>query len=189
MDINWFSILVALGILFIILFLFLWATYNKFIRARNQVKTDFADVDVYLRRRASLIDNLVAVVKEYAKHEKETFTGVAKARSALDSAHSAKDLGKVDNMLTQTMKSLFAVSENYPKLQASDNFKRLQNDLKETEDLIAHHREVYNQSVMSYNTSIQVFPNLLVAGLFGFGEEEFYDAEDTGRAEVHVNAS
>lgn len=181
-----FNILLLMtGGLFFML-VFLWFTYNGFIRSRNRVKSDFADIDVYLKRRASLIENLVEVVKEYAKHEKETFLGVAKARSALNRPHGPKESEKIDNMLTDTLRSLFAVSENYPKLQASENFQRLQQDLKDTEDLIAQHREVFNQSVMRYNTTIQLFPNLLVAGLFGFDEEEFFHTDDQSRIDIGI---
>lgn len=170
----------------LLILLYLWATYNAFIESRNQVKTDFADIDVQLRRRASLIENLVEIVRAYAKHEETTFKEVAEARSALESPHGPKESAKIENMLTQTLRSLFAVSEDYPKLQASQNFQRLQDDLKETEDGIAKYRETYNQSVLDYNTTIQTFPNLLVSALFGFREEELFQPGETGRAEVEI---
>ena len=179
-------LLLAGGIVFLLL-LCLWTTYNHFVRARNKVKTDFADIDVQLKRRASLIENLVEIVKGYAKHEKETFENVAKARTMLESSHSPKDSGEADNILSKTLKSIFAVSEAYPKLRASENFQRLQSDLKETEDLIAEHREIYNRTVLDYNTTIQVFPNLLIAGIFGFGEEELFQPGIGGREEVEVS--
>lgn len=163
------SAAVALFILF-----YLWGTYNAFVTKRNQVKTDFSDVEVQIKRRASLIERLASLVQEYAKHEKETFEGVAKARSALDTSKSVKDTAKAENMLTQTLKSLFMVTENYPKLQASENFLSLRQDLKETEDKIATYREDYNVSVQDYNNLVQTFPNLLAAGLFQFREEELF---------------
>lgn len=166
--------------------LFLWAKYNGFITARNKVKTDFADINVQLRRRASLIENLVEVVREYAKHEKTTFSDVAKARSALENPHGPKDSAKADNMLTQTLKSLFAVSEAYPELRASENYQSLRGDIKETEDKIAQYREQYNQTVLDYNTTIQTFPNLLVANLFGFQEEELFEIDQEGKQEVKL---
>jgi LemA protein len=166
---------------------FLWNRYNAFIGGRNQVKTDFADIDVQLKRRAALIENLVEVVKAYAKHEKDTFEEVAKARSALNQSSGAKDLAQADNSLTRALRSVFAVSEAYPKLQASENFKQLHNDLKETEDMIAQYRETYNQSVLDYNTMIQVFPNLLVAGLFGFKQEELYQPDESDRTDIKID--
>ncbi|MBI4130546.1 LemA family protein [Candidatus Roizmanbacteria bacterium] len=167
---------------------FLWRRYNSFIAKRNQVKTDFADIDVQLKRRASLIENLVEIVREYAKHEKGTFTEVTKARLALEKPHGPKESQEIENMLTSTLRSLFAVSENYPKLQASENYKQLQDDLKQTENAIAHYRETYNQSVLDFNTAIQTFPNLLAAALFGFEEEELFEPGLKGRAEITIKA-
>lgn len=170
----------------VFLFLFLWSTYNGFITKRNQVKNSFADIDVQLKRRASLIENLVALVREYAKHEKGTFERVAEARSALMKPYGPKDVGKIENMLTRSLKSLIAVSEAYPKLQASDNYQRLQDQLKETEDIIADRREAYNQTVLEFNTMIQTFPNLLVAGLFGFKEEELFYASAVNKEDIII---
>lgn len=165
------SAAVALFVLF-----YLWGTYNAFVTKRNQVKTDFSDVEVQIKRRASLIERLASLVQEYAKHEKDTFEGVTKARSALDTSKTVKDTAKAENMLTQTLKSLFMVTENYPKLQASQNFLSLRDDLKETEDKIAAYREGYNVSVQDYNNLVQTFPNLLAAELFQFREEELFQA-------------
>lgn len=176
------------GLLAFIL-LFLWSKYNGFIAARNKVKTDFADIDVQLRRRASLIENLVEVVREYAKHEKTTFSDVAKARAALENPHGPKDSAKADNLLTSTLKTLFAVSEAYPELRASENYQSLRGDIKETEDRIAQYREQYNQTVLDYNTTIQTFPNLLVANLFGFQEEELFETDAEGKQEIKLAAS
>ena len=158
------------------LLIYLWSTYNELVTKKNRVRTDFADIDVQLKRRASLIDNLVDTVKAYAKHEEETFENVARARSALESSRGARQTAEAENALTQTLRSLFAVVENYPKLQASENFQQLRTDLKETENSIAHYREEYNQTVLSYNNLVQTFPNLLVAGLFRFESEELFQA-------------
>lgn len=166
--------------------LFLWGTYNGFITQRNKVKTDFADIDVQLRRRASLIDNLAAIVREYAKHEKGTFSDVARARAALDKPHSPKQSAQADNMLTSALKSLFAVSEDYPDLMASKNYQDLRADIKETENLVAQYREEYNQTVLDFNTMVQTFPNLLAANLFGFEQEELFEATEEGKAEVKL---
>src|SRR3989344_8870225 len=144
MDTDWVLLLWILTAVFGVILLYLWIMYNSFIGSRNQVKTDFADIDVQLRRRASLIENLVAIVREYAKHENKTFTQVAEARSALDKPRGAKETQAIDNMLTSTLRSLFAVSEAYPKLLASENYKALRDDIKETENMIAGYREEYN---------------------------------------------
>lgn len=166
--------------------LFLWGTYNAFISQRNKVKTDFADIDVQLRRRASLIENLAAIVREYAKHEKTTFSDVAKARAALEKPHSPKQSAQADNMLTSALKSLFAVSEDYPDLVASKNYQDLRIDIKETENFVAQYREEYNQTVLNFNTMVQTFPNLLVAKLFGFEQEELFETTEEGKAEVNL---
>lgn len=181
-----FWVYTAIVVFALFLLMYIWSTYNAFIRSRNQVKTDFADVDVQLKRRASLIDNLVEVVREYSKHEKDTFENVAKARTALNQPHGPKEAAHVENMLADTMKTLFAVSESYPKLRASENYQRLQSDLKETEDNVAKYRETFNQSVMAYNTLLQTFPNLLVSGLFGFHEEELFQAIGSDRDSIVI---
>lgn len=173
----------------VLVLIYLWTTYNSFIVSRNKVKTDFADIDVQLKRRASLIENLVEVVKGYATHEKSTFEEVAQARAALGQSKSAGELAQVERMLTKSLGSIFAISENYPQLKASDNFKQLSQDIKDTEDSIAHYRETYNQTVLDYNTHIQTFPNLLIAGLFGFKEEELFQpqaASDTTDVKISL---
>lgn len=175
---DWYTWLFILGIILFLLLVYVWATYNNFIRRRNQVKTDYSDVDVQIKRRASLIEQLANLVKDYAKHEKSTFENVAKARSALDTSKTAKDAAKAENMLTDTLKSLFMVVESYPKLQASENFKLLRNDLNETENLVAKYREQYNQTVESYNNTVQTFPNLYVAKLFGFNEAQLFQTTE-----------
>lgn len=175
------------GIIAFIL-LFLWSRYNAFVSQRNRVKTDFADIDVQLRRRASLIENLVAIVREYAKHEKTTFSDVARARAALEKPHSPKDSAVADNMLTSALRSLFAVSEDYPDLVASKNYQDLRVDIKEAEDLIAKYREDYNKTVLDFNTMIQIFPNLMVASLFGFEEEELFETDVQGKQEIKLSS-
>ncbi|MBM3208859.1 LemA family protein [Candidatus Shapirobacteria bacterium] len=169
--------------------LFLWNRYNSFVSGRNRVKADFADIDVQLRRRASLIDNLAEIVREYAKHEKTTFSDVAEARAALEKPHSPKDSAVADNMLTSTLRSLFAVSEDYPDLLASTNYQQLRADIKETENLIANYREKYNQTVLGFNTMIDTFPNLLAANLFGFKDEELFETDVAGKQEVSLAAA
>ena len=170
--------LLLAGSLILLLSLVLQKTYNTIILKRNQVKTDLADVDVQLKRRSGLIDNLVLLVKDYAKHEKDTFQEVARARAAIDTSKTVGESAAADSMLSKTLRSLFMVVESYPKLQASENYKQLRDDLSQSENLIADYREAYNLSVQDYNTYIQLFPNLLAASLFGFGDEPLFTARE-----------
>ncbi len=169
---------------------FLWATYNGLVSARIRVREAWAGIDVQLKRRSSLIPNLVETVKGYAAHERETLDAVTRARSGLDTAlrgGSAGAVAQADNMLTQTLRSLFAVSEAYPDLKANQNFLELQRELTDTEDKIAYSRQFYNANVSNYNTKIAVFPNVLIANMFGFHPAEFYEAEAAAREDVRVS--
>jgi len=161
--------------------------YNGLVRSRNRVREAWSGIDVQLRRRASLIPNLVETVKGYAAHERETFEEVTRARSALEQAGDARSAAEANNMLTGALRHLFAVAENYPQLQASQNFMDLQNELSDIEEKIAFARQFYNTNVLSYNNRIQVFPNVAMANMFGFQPEEFFEAEEEGRAEVRVD--
>ncbi|OGJ15677.1 MAG: hypothetical protein A2632_00635 [Candidatus Pacebacteria bacterium RIFCSPHIGHO2_01_FULL_46_16] len=160
-----------------VILLYLLTTYNGLIRLRNRVKTDFSDVDVQLHRRSSIIQSLVELVKTYAKHEKDTFTDVAKARAALDTSVTAGAKAKADNMLTETLRSLMMVTEAYPELKANKNFQELHRDLLAAENMIARYREEYNKTVERFNNTIQTFPNLLVASLFVFESQSLFQAE------------
>jgi len=162
-----------------VVLLYLLTTFNALIRLRNRVKTDFSDVDVQLNRRSSIIQSLVELVKHYAKHEKETFTDVAKARAALDTSATAGEKAKADNMLTETLRSLMMVTEAYPELKADKNFQELHRDLLSTENMVARYREEYNKTVERFNNMIQTFPNLLVASLFAFTAEPLFQPEVT----------
>lgn len=181
-----FTFLLSLSAVLFVLLLYFWSAYNSFVKKHNQVLTDFSDIDIQIKRRASLIQNLADIVKAYAKHEKGTFEEVAKARSAADTSSSAKESAEANNMLSQTLKSLFAVVENYPKLQANENFQDLQNQLRGTEDLIAEYREEYNKTVLNYNTSIQTFPNLFAASLFNFKPAQLFAAADSADNKVEI---
>lgn len=167
---------VALSILLVVL-LYLWAAYNGLVKDLNQVKNDFSDILIELKRRASLIDQLAVMVKEYATHEKKTFENVTKARSSIQTSSTIKQTAQSENMLTDALKSLFAVVENYPKLQASENYKSLMMSLEDTENRIANYREEYNESVREYNNRVQLFPSLFVAKIFRFKEEDFYSID------------
>src|SRR4029078_4874855 len=164
------AIIVVVVVVLIIVF-FIWGTYNGLAKARIRVKEAWSGIDVQLKRRSSLIPNLVETVKGYAAHERETLENVTRARAQLDTAResgSAAQTAQADNILTGTLRSLFAVAEAYPDLKANQNFIELQRELTDTEDKIAYARQFYNTNVANYNEKIAVFPNVLLAGMFGF---------------------
>ena len=177
---------VVIGVIVLIAFVMV-GMYNGLVRSRNRVGEAWSGIDVQLRRRASLIPNLVETVKGYAAHERETFEEVTRARAALEQAGDAKSAAEANNMLTGALRHLFAVAENYPELKASQNFMELQQELSDVEEKIAFARQFYNTNVLSYNNRIQVFPNVMMANMFGFQLEEFFEAEEEGRAEVRVD--
>lgn len=178
--------LAAAGILILLVVIFV-AIYNRLINLRNRIDNAWSQIDVQLKRRYDLIPNLINTVKGYAKHEKELLENVTKARSEAISAGSVGDQAKAENMLTGTLRSLFAVAENYPDLKANQNFMMLQEELSGTESKIAFARQFYNDTVMSYNTTIQTIPNNFVAGMFGFGERDYFEIEETSREPVNVD--
>lgn len=180
---NLTFILIGLAVLFA---LYLVGTYNGFIVLRTRIKEALSGIDVQLKRRADLIPNLVETVKGYAKHEKSVFENVTKARSALVKAESPHEKAVANNMLSDALKTLFAVAEAYPQLQASTNFRDLQRQLEDTEDKIAYSRQFYNSNVLEYNTKVKVIPANLIANLFAFKEEEFFEAEAEERKKVEV---
>lgn len=167
--------MVALVVALVIVLLVAQA-YNKLVKRRNRVDTAWSHVDVQLQRRLDLIPNLVATVKGYASHERETFERVTEARGASNSASTPGEQAQADNFLTAALRQLFAVAEDYPDLRASENFRNLQNELSETEDKIAVSRQIYNDTVLSYNNTVQQIPTNIVANLTGFEAREFYDA-------------
>lgn len=152
-----------------------------------RIKEAFSQIDVQLKRRTDLIPNLVETVKGYAKHEKGVFEEVTKARSALVGARSVEKKAEANNMLTDALKSLFAVAEAYPTLRASENFKHLQEELTDTENKIAYSRQFYNSNVLNYNTKIATFPSNIVASTFKFTAEEFFAANEEERKAVKVS--
>ena len=159
--------------------------YNSLIKLRVRVKNAWAQIDVQLKRRYDLIPNLISAVKGYMKHEKGVLEEVTKARTSLMSG-SIDKRAKASNQITEALKSIFAVAENYPQLKANENFMQLQEELSGTESKIAYSRQFYNDSVMSYNESLQVFPKNLFAKMFGFKQEEFFGTEEKERKNVKV---
>ncbi|MEE8358894.1 MAG: LemA family protein [Candidatus Hydrothermarchaeales archaeon] len=174
---NSLLILAALGLILLIIV----SIYNSLIRLRNKVENGWAQIEVQLKRRHDLIPNLVETVKGYAKHEKELFENVTKARSAVMSAGSVQGKAEASNFLTSTLKSLFAVAENYPELKANENFLKLQEDLTKTEDKISYARQFYNDITMRYNIKIQTVPSNIIASMFNFGKKELFEAPATER--------
>ena len=170
-------VLIVLLVVIVVLLIAIIALYNNLIQLRNRVDNAWAQVDVQLQRRLDLIPNLVETVKGYAGHENDTLRQVTQARSAVADAGSPLARMQADSMLTNALKSLFAVAEAYPDLKANANFQQLQTELAATEDKISYMRQSYNDVVMLYNNAIQTFPGMLVAGLFRFDKRESFDAQ------------
>ncbi len=160
--------------------------YNSLVRLREQTEAAWADVDVQLKRRYDLIPNLVETVKGYAGHERETLESVISARSAAMSASGPAERAQAEGMLSQALKSLFALSESYPELRAAENFRDLQETLRAVEDAIQNARRYYNAVVRDYNTRVQQVPTNLVARTFGFRQREFFELEEGERAVPRV---
>jgi LemA protein len=160
--------------------------YNRLVRLRNRVENAWAQVDVQLRRRYDLIPNLVETVKGYASHERETFEAVTNARARAQSAQGPAEQGAAEGFLSQALGRLLAVAEAYPELQADENFRQLQDELAQTENRIAVSRQVYNDTVLTYNTAIQTVPGVLFAGPFGFSKKDFFEAEGEAREAPRV---
>jgi LemA protein len=160
--------------------------YNRLVTLRNRVENAWAQVDVQLKRRYDLIPNLVETVKGYASHERETFEAVTAARTRAQSAQGPAEQGAAEGLLGQALGRLFAVAEAYPELQADENFRQLQDELAQTENKIAVSRQVYNDTVLTFNTAIQTFPGLLVAGPFGFAKKDFFELEGEAREAPRV---
>lgn len=180
---NTTLLLIAVGVVLVLFFI---GTYNALVVLTMRIKEALSGIDVQLKRRADLIPNLVESVKGYAKHEKGVFTEVTKARTALMKADSLHDKAQANDMLSGALKSLFAVAEAYPQLQASQNFQDLQRQLEDTEDKVAYSRQFYNANVLELNNKVQMFPSNLVANMFGFKQHEFFEAEESERKNVAV---
>ncbi|MBI2042226.1 MAG: LemA family protein [Candidatus Nealsonbacteria bacterium] len=161
-------------------------SYNRLIALRNRTKEAWSDIDVQLRRRYDLIPNLVETVKGYAAHERELFEKVTNARAQAMQATGVKEKEVAENMLSSTLKSLFAVAENYPDLKASTNFLELQRELRDTEDKIQAARRFYNTNVRDFNTKIESFPSNLIANMFGFKQRDFFETDSAAKEPVAV---
>ena len=175
-------LLIILIAIIIIILVAIVAIYNGLVTARNKMKNAWAQIDVQLNRRADLIPNLVETVKGYAAHESSVFEDVTAARAGLMNANGVKEISDANNQLSSTLKTLFAVAENYPELKANENFKDLQAQLAQTEDKIAYSRQFYNDTVLMYNNKCQTFPSNIFAGMFGFKEADFFEAAGEARS-------
>ncbi len=180
---KWWMILIIVLVLII-----LWAisVYNSLVALRNRVKDQWAQIDVQLKRRFDLIPNLVETVKGYTKHESETLEAVIKARNTYVSATVPEEQMKADGELTKAISKLFALTESYPDLKANTNFQALQQELTETESKIAAARQFYNDTVMVYNNKVSMVPSNIIASLFKFNKEAFFEANETERQNVQV---
>jgi LemA protein len=179
--VSWVLIGVVVAIVF-----WLVMTYNRLVAGRNQVDEAWSDIDVQLKRRYDLIPNLIETVKGYAAHEKDVFTQVTEARASAmrnEASGDPKAMAQSENMLAGALKSLFAVSENYPELKADQNFAKLQDELSDTENKIQASRRFYNGNVRDFNTNVQQFPTNLIAGMFKFMKREFFEIENPGERE------
>ena len=182
-------LLIVFGGLFLFaLILVVWVigVYNSLVGLRNMVKNAWAQIDVQLKRRYDLIPNLVETVKGYAAHERVTFEAVTNARARAQAAQGPVGQGAAENMLSAALGRLIAVAEAYPELQADENFRQLQTELAETENRVAVSRQVYNDSVLTYNNTVQTFPGVVVAGPFGFSIREFFEVEEEAQREAPV---
>ncbi len=171
------ALLVVLGVV-VLLGIYVWATYNSLITLRVRVDEAWSDITVQLKRRADLSPNIVEAVKGYAAHERGVFEAVTSARAETISAQSPAEAAVAENHMQQALKSIFAVAEAYPQLQASQNFLQLQSELVDTENKIQASRRFYNGGVREYNTKLQIFPNNLFAKMFGFVAREFFEVEN-----------
>ena len=158
--------------------------YNRFVRLRNRVDNAWAQIEVQLKRRHDLIPNLVETVKGYAAHERGTFEAVTEARAAAQGARTPGEAAQAEGILSQALGRLFAVAEAYPELQADENFRQLQSELAETENRIAVSRQVYNDTVLTFNNAVQTFPGAVLAGPFGFHVREFFEVEEQAQREA-----
>ena len=177
---------IILIIVVVLIIAWAFATYNKLVDLRNRVKDQWAQIDVQLKRRFDLIPNLVETVKGYAKHESETLEAVIQARNTYVSATTPEAQMKADGELEKAISKLFALSESYPELKANTNFQHLQQELTETESKIASARQFYNDTVLLYNNKVEMVPSNIIASLFKFKKEAFFEANEAERENVQV---
>ena len=178
--------IIGIIVVIVLIVLYIVATYNGLVGMRNRVKDQWAQIDVQLKRRFDLIPNLVETVKGYADHEQETLKGVIEARNKFNVAKTPEEEMAANDQLSNFVSKLFALSEAYPDLKANQNFMSLQSDLKDTEDKIASARQFYNDTVLTLNNKIEMFPSNIVASMFKFTKEPYFEANEESREAVKV---
>lgn len=183
MDIGLIILIAAI----VIIIGYIWMIYNSLASGKVRIKEAFSGIDVQLKRRVDLVPNLIETVKGYAKHEKQLIENVTKARTSLMQAQSPHQKAESDNMLVGALKSIFAVSENYPTLKANENFLNLQNELSDIEAKIAYARQFYNSNVRDFNATLANFPSGTLGKMFGFKQEEFFEAKSGEREPIKVS--
>ncbi len=181
----WITLGVIVGLIVLVV-MYIWSTYNGLIKKRNDTDEAFSTMDVYMKKRYDLIPNLVETVKGYAKHEKEALTNIIQARNACISAHGTTEKAQAETQLTQSLKSIFALSEAYPDLKANTNFLDLQGQLKSLEVDIANARKYYNAVVKTFNNAIDMFPSNIIARWFHFERKEMFVIDENERKNVKV---
>jgi len=186
LELGGLGAVICIGGILLVLAGALVMIFNRLVVLKNRVDNAWAQIDVQLKRRADLIPNLMETVKGYMKHERGVLEEVTKARTSLMQAGTVEEKAKANNMLAGTLKTLFAVAENYPQLRASENFKMLQEELAGTENKIAYARTAYNDSVLGYNQTIEVIPYNLFAGMFGHSKKQYFEVQESERANVKV---
>ncbi len=180
-------VLAVVIVLLVVLLVFVIITYNTLVQLRNRVSDQWSQIDIQLKRRFDLIPNLVETVKGYMNHEKDTLKEIVEARNTYNSATTQEDAVKADTELTKSISKLFALAEAYPELKANENFNALQAELSETEDKVSTARQFYSDTVLKYNNKIQMFPSNIVASIFGFKEEKYFEAQSNERENVKVS--
>jgi LemA protein len=180
---------IVIAVVVVLVLLVLVAMYNKLVRLRNRAENAWAQVDVQLKRRHDLIPNLVETVKGYASHERQVFEEVTAARTAAQQAQGVQQQAQAENALTSAIGRLFAVAEAYPQLRATENFQQLQSQLSDTEQAIAVARQVYNDTVLSYDNALETVPTSVIAGIFNFRPRVYFEAEDSAREAPQVQFS
>jgi LemA protein len=173
--------LIVIGVVAALVAIAYVVIYNKLVRLRNRTDNAWAQVDVQLRRRYDLIPNLVETVKGYAGHERETFEAVVAARNAAQAAGTVEEQAQAENFLTGMLRQVFALAEDYPELRASENFQSLQAQLDETENRIAVSRQIYNDTTLTYNNTVQTVPSSIIASISGFDTRDYFETDDDSR--------
>ena len=179
-------VIVIIAAIVVLLLLIVVAMFNKLVRLRNRTENSWAQIDVQLRKRHDLIPNLVEAVKGYAAHERQTFEEVTRARTAAQQAQGVEQAAQAENALTAAIGRLFAVAEQYPQLRATENFQQLQASLSDVEQNIAISRQVYNDTVLSYDNALETVPTNIIAGIFNFRPRVYFETEDATREAPRV---